>query len=545
MSYQVLARKWRPQNFPQLVGQQHVLQGLVHSLEQQRLHHAYLFTGSRGVGKTTVARILAKCLNCETGVTANPCGQCQACLEITAGRFLDLIEIDAASRTKVEDTREILDNVQYAPTRGRYKIYLIDEVHMLSGHSFNALLKTLEEPPPHVKFLLATTDPQKLPVTVLSRCLQYHLKNIDAADIAKQMGYILEQEKINSEPSALTLLSRAANGSMRDGLSLLDQAIAFGQGQVTEAATRGMLGSTEHQDVFAIIDALAAEDAQGLLAAAQTLNEKGADFADVMSALSRLLNQMALTQVIANPYTQEFSSEKVQELAKKFTAQHIQLLYQISIIAKRDLPLAPDARTGFEMALLRFLAFVPGGLQATAPVQVPTPVKTVPAPVARTAAPKPTPVSAPQIQTQPAAELNPIAPKVMMELTPENWRQVLDQLGLNGVTKQLAQHCILTSYQSNTITLAVDAQHAHLVNDRLKQTLTTALQNYVGQPIKLALSAAQQAVHTPAQAVKQERNEQQRQAESAIENDLFVHAMQNQLGAQVEANSIKPLSEEK
>jgi DNA polymerase-3 subunit gamma/tau len=525
MSYQVLARKWRPQNFPELVGQQQVLQGLVHSLEQQRLHHAYLFTGSRGVGKTTVARILAKCLNCEVGVTANPCGTCQPCQEITAGRFLDLIEIDAASRTKVEDTREILDNVQYAPTRGRYKIYLIDEVHMLSGHSFNALLKTLEEPPPHVKFLLATTDPQKLPVTVLSRCLQYHLKNIDPQDIAKQMAYILEQENISSEAQALTLLSRAANGSMRDGLSLLDQAIAFGQGSVTEAATREMLGSTEHQDIFAIIDALAANNAQALLAAAQALSEKGADFTEVLAALSRLLNQMALTQVIANPYTQEFSAEKVQALAKQFTAQHIQLLYQISIIAKRDLPLAPDARTGFEMSLLRLLAFQPSSLGVSSPAPA----------FAKATAGKP-------VQQQPTmVNPTPVQTIPAVQLTPETWRDVLGQLTLNGVAKQLAQHCVLTSYEAGVIKLAVDAQHAHLLNDRLKQTITTALQMYLGQPIKVQIESAQQAVHTPAHAVQQERNEQQRQAEGAIESDLFVQAMQSQLGAQVEPNSIKPV----
>ena len=358
--YQVLALKWRPKNFADMVGQQHVVQTLTNALIQQRLHHAYLFTGTRGVGKTTVARIIAKCLNCEIGLTDKPCEQCSACVEINSGRFIDLIEVDAASRTKVEDTREMLDNVQYAPSIGRYKVYLIDEVHMLSGHSFNALLKTLEEPPPHVKFLLATTDPQKLPATVLSRCLQFHLKNLTIEQISQHLTYVLQQENIPAEETALLQLGRAADGSMRDALSLLDQAIAFGNGAVSLTTVRSMLGSLCPSHLYSLIEALIQNNAQALFNGIQALAEQGADFAQALEDLLDLFHQMALLQAIPTLNASLFAdNETPRALAQQLTAEQLQLYYQIAVLGRRDLPFAPTPRSGFEMTLLRMLSFYP------------------------------------------------------------------------------------------------------------------------------------------------------------------------------------------
>ncbi|CEA01742.1 DNA polymerase III subunits gamma and tau [Pseudomonas saudimassiliensis] len=364
MSYQVLARKWRPRLFREMVGQTHVLQALINALDHNRLHHAYLFTGTRGVGKTTIARILAKCLNCEAGVSSEPCGTCSACREIDEGRFVDLIEVDAASRTKVEDTRELLDNVQYAPSRGRFKVYLIDEVHMLSSHSFNALLKTLEEPPAHVKFLLATTDPQKLPVTILSRCLQFSLKNMLPEKVVEHLRHVLAEEQVPFDDESLWLLGRAADGSMRDGLSLTDQAIAFGNGQLQAAEVRSMLGTIDHGQVFGLLQALAAGDARALLAAVTELAEQGADFAGVLAELISTLQRVAIAQVLPEAADNSLGDqERVLALAGQVSAEDVQLFYQLALHGRRDLPLAPDPRGGFEMALLRMLAFRPGTLQ--------------------------------------------------------------------------------------------------------------------------------------------------------------------------------------
>lgn len=368
MSYQVLARKWRPRLFREMVGQTHVLQALINALDHNRLHHAYLFTGTRGVGKTTIARILAKCLNCEAGVSSEPCGVCSACREIDEGRFVDLIEVDAASRTKVEDTRELLDNVQYAPSRGRFKVYLIDEVHMLSGHSFNALLKTLEEPPAHVKFLLATTDPQKLPVTILSRCLQFSLKNMLPERVVEHLRHVLAEEQVPFDEESLWLLGRAADGSMRDGLSLTDQAIAFGNGQLRAAEVRAMLGTIDQGQVFDLLNALVANDAPGLLAAVAELAEQGADFAGVLAELITTLQRVAVAQVLPEAADNSLGDQqRVLELAGRVSAEDVQLFYQLALHGRRDLPLAPDPRGGFEMALLRMLAFRPGTLTHTGP----------------------------------------------------------------------------------------------------------------------------------------------------------------------------------
>lgn len=360
MSYQVLARKWRPRFFAEMVGQEHVLRALINALNDQRLHHAYLFTGTRGVGKTTIARILAKCLNCEQGVSATPCGECSSCREIAEGRFVDLIEVDAASRTKVEDTRELLDNVQYAPTRGRYKVYLIDEVHMLSTHSFNALLKTLEEPPEHVKFLLATTDPQKLPITVLSRCLQFSLKNMTPDKIVSYLETVLKSENVSYEETALWQLGRAAQGSMRDALSLTDQAIAYGQGEVFEHQVNAMLGTIDRGRVFKLAEILATGHVAELLSLVAAMAEHGPDYDEVVQALMQLWHKVAVAQVAPSSVDNtEGDKAAIMQLAAAMRAEDIQLFYQTALVGRKDLPLAADPRQGFEMILLRMLAFKP------------------------------------------------------------------------------------------------------------------------------------------------------------------------------------------
>jgi DNA polymerase-3 subunit gamma/tau len=360
MSYQVLARKWRPRSFREMVGQTHVLKALINALDSQRLHHAYLFTGTRGVGKTTIARIIAKCLNCETGITSSPCGECSVCREIDEGRFVDLIEIDAASRTKVEDTRELLDNVQYAPSRGRFKVYLIDEVHMLSSHSFNALLKTLEEPPPYVKFILATTDPQKLPATILSRCLQFSLKNMTPERVVEHLTHVLSAENIPFEDDALWLLGRAADGSMRDAMSLTDQAIAFGEGKVLATDVRAMLGTLDHGQVYDVLTALIDGDARSLLEAVRHLAEQGPDWSGVLSEILNVLHRVAIAQALPEGVDNGHGDrDRVLALAQALPAEDVQFYYQMGLIGRRDLPLAPDPRGGFEMVLLRMLAFRP------------------------------------------------------------------------------------------------------------------------------------------------------------------------------------------
>lgn len=393
MSYQVLARKWRPRIFREMVGQEHVLQALINALDHNRLHHAYLFTGTRGVGKTTIARILAKCLNCETGVSSEPCGQCSACREIAEGRFVDLIEVDAASRTKVEDTRELLENVQYAPTRGRYKVYLIDEVHMLSNSSFNALLKTLEEPPPHVKFLLATTDPQKLPMTILSRCLQFNLKNMNPERIVQHLKFVLEKELVPFEESALWQLGRSADGSMRDAMSLTDQAISYGSGKITEAEVRAMLGTIDQSAVYEITNALAALDGKAMLAAVEKMSEHAPDYASALAEMLSVLHRVAIAQALPEAVDNSHGDkERIMQLAQQLPPEDVQLFYQTALLGRRDLPLAPDPRAGFEMVLLRMLAFKPQGV-----LEIPAnalPVSGAPTkPTTPVSAPAPTPSS--------------------------------------------------------------------------------------------------------------------------------------------------------
>ena len=424
MSYQVLARKWRPRSFREMVGQTHVLKALINALDSQRLHHAYLFTGTRGVGKTTIARIIAKCLNCETGITSTPCGTCSVCKEIDEGRFVDLIEIDAASRTKVEDTRELLDNVQYAPSRGRFKVYLIDEVHMLSSHSFNALLKTLEEPPPYVKFILATTDPQKLPATILSRCLQFSLKNMTPERVVEHLSHVLGVENVPFEDDALWLLGRAADGSMRDAMSLTDQAIAFGEGKVMAADVRAMLGTLDHGQVYDVLHALINGDAKALLEAVRHLAEQGPDWNGVLSEILNVLHRVAIAQALPEGVDNGHGDrDRVLALAQALPAEDVQFYYQMGLIGRRDLPLAPDPRGGFEMVLLRMLAFRPADT-ADAPRQPLKPVGisqatvdsaqavAAPAPAVPVATVAPAPVVSAPVAPAPVAAPEPVAPPV-------------------------------------------------------------------------------------------------------------------------------------
>jgi DNA polymerase III, subunit gamma and tau len=400
VSYQVLARKWRPRTFREMVGQEHVLKALINALDHNRLHHAYLFTGTRGVGKTTIARILARCLNCEVGISSAPCGECSACREINEGRFIDLIEVDAASRTKVEDTRELLDNVQYAPTRGRFKIYLIDEVHMLSNHSFNALLKTLEEPPAHVKFLLATTDPQKLPITILSRCLQFNLKNMSPERIVQHLQHVLQEEMVPFDEAALWQLARSADGSMRDALSLTDQAIAFGSGKVSSTDVTAMLGTIDHKLIEQLMSALIEGDGAALLTAVAHFAEQSPDYHSALGDLITLLHRIAIAQALPEAVDNSYGDrEQILKFAMALAPEDVQLFYQTGLLGRRDLPLAPDPRSGFEMTLLRMLAFKPQGV-----VDVPSQPLARAATGEGTTAKKPEPASVPPSPASTAAK---------------------------------------------------------------------------------------------------------------------------------------------
>ncbi len=536
MSYQVLARKWRPRNFEQMVGQPHVLRALVNALQDGRLHHAYLFTGTRGVGKTTVARILAKCLNCEAGVTAQPCGECSACREIDEGRFVDLIEVDAASRTKVEDTRELLDNVQYAPTRGRYKVYLIDEVHMLSGHSFNALLKTLEEPPPHVKFLLATTDPQKLPVTILSRCLQFNLKRMPPQLIAEHLQSILSQEGIAADSTALNQLALAADGSMRDALSLLDQAIAFGGGQVGDAEVRDMLGGISREHLHTIVAALADGDAEALMQAGERLAEQAPDYDGVLAELISLLHQLALAQLVPGALDSVFGDpQHIQALASRLSPEDVQLFYQIALVGRRDLPLAPDPKAGFEMIMLRMLAFRPAG-EAGGGVGKKSSGASAPSPVHE-------PSAAPTLgaENRPVPAAPKAAPQPPVAAACDDWGAIVQALGLRAMALTLASNCALKYHRDGHVYLVLGKQHEGLRTKNAEQRLEKALGEYYGETIKLTIEIDQPQRETPAQAVQRGQEERQQAAEQAIETDRVTQALKETFGAEVVPGSIKPL----
>jgi DNA polymerase-3 subunit gamma/tau len=527
MSYLVLARKWRPRTFGELAGQQHVLRALVNALNSGRLHHAFLFTGTRGVGKTTIARILAKSLNCEKGVSAEPCGQCSACQEIDAGRFVDLLEVDAASRTKVDDTRELLDNVQYTPARGRYKVYLIDEVHMLSTHSFNALLKTLEEPPPHVKFLLATTDPQKLPITVLSRCLQFNLKRLTPSLIIKRLTEIVAAEELEHEPEALRLVAKAAQGSMRDALSLLDQVIAFSGGKLGAQDTRSMLGTIEQGHVVELLDAIAAQDAKRVLSCVAELDERAPDYHGVLADLAALLQRVALYQAVPDMQLDEADdAEALARLARVFSPEDVQLNYQIALVGRRDLDLAPDARGGFEMVLLRMLAFQPAreGVVDAAPAV---------ASRARTT-PFPQPASATPVNGK-AATKTPVG---------DDWARIVAQLNLQGPVSQLAAHCTLLGREGDRVRLLLDESGEPFRRPTLEDKLTQALSAHFGAAIKLDIevgaNAPSVAIDTPARRQQADAQDKLQAARAAIESDPNVRAMRDIFGATVQPESVKP-----
>lgn len=587
MEYQVLARKYRPRNFAEMVGQEHVLQALVNALDNNRLHHAYLFTGTRGVGKTTLARILAKCLNCEQGVSSLPCGDCSICRDIAANRMVDLIEVDAASRTKVDDTRELLDNVQYAPTSGRYKIYLIDEVHMLSAHSFNALLKTLEEPPPHVKFLLATTDPQKLPVTVLSRCLQFNLKNLAPERIAEHLATVLSSEQVPAEQDALWALARAAQGSMRDALSLTDQAIAHGNGTVTDKDVTAMLGVIERTHIVDIARALAAEDGAALLAVVATMAEQGPDFDAAAAELLSLWHQIAIAQTVPEAVDRSMVYfTDVVALAELFSREQIQLCYQMTLMGRKDMLHAHDLRAAFEMLLLRCLAFIPGNgteqpIASTAaaaatemgetPAKKPQPV--APAPDARAAtaavapavahAAQPTVRQAERIAGQPPMPTesdDTAAPPPWLrdeqldddvaaaasekfaidQLTAERWVALRRQLHLGGALGEIASNCALHSVSAQQLTFTLDPDATALLRDQHPGELAAAINALADQPVTVEIVVASSATATPRSAAQQANSELHQQALQALYADPQVQQAQQLLAAVLDENSVVP-----
>lgn len=563
MSYQVLARKWRPANFETLVGQEHVQRALVNALDEDRLHHAYLFTGTRGVGKTTIARIFAKALNCEKGVTSKPCGECGSCVEIAEGRFVDLIEVDAASRTGVDDTRELLENVQYAPTRGRYKVYLIDEVHMFSKSSFNALLKTLEEPPPHVKFLLATTDPQKLPVTILSRCLQFNLKRLPVSLIISHLQNILQTDAVEHDLIALQLLAEAADGSMRDALSLMDQALAFGGGSIHEHEIREMLGTISRDKVLNIVKALINRDASATLAAVEVLAELTPDYENVLAELLSLFHHMALAKKVPEALDDYVSErETVLTMSEQLSSEDLQLFYQIALIGRRDLPLAPDLRSGLEMVLLRMLSFRPASTGQVISAATNTSANVPASQPSQTAAPQAAPTATPDASSQVAqakvAEPRP-ATSPVPQATPvpvavnrssRDWREILEALAINGMVKQLAANCVLQELEDNTVTLAVDAGHQQLRNAKSEARLKQALCEYFDKDLRLEIvvntatmdETVKQQIETPAQSQARESGERQQQAEASIESDSFVQSMKENFNAEIVPGSVKPLT---
>jgi DNA polymerase-3 subunit gamma/tau len=540
MSYLVLARKWRPRTFEELVGQDHVRRALTNALDSGRIHHAFLFTGTRGVGKTTIARIFAKSLNCERGVSSKPCGVCGACRDIDAGRFVDLLEVDAASRTKVDDTRELLDNVQYAPARGRCKVYLIDEVHMLSTHSFNALLKTLEEPPPHVKFLLATTDPQKLPVTVLSRCLQFHLRRLPLAQIQERLAEIARAEKVEFEPAALRAIARGAEGSMRDALSLLDQVLAFGGGRALESEVRTLLGTLDRRHVEGILNALAGQDGAALMACVAQLDERAPDYDQALGELSAAIQRMALLQALPELRGEDEEQDAtLAVLAAKFAPEDLQLLYQIAIMARRDLDYAPDARGGFEMALLRMLAFRPESLSGTAPAGSPPSAKAAPDAKGshRSTSATRSLSAAPVVSAAARGAASPGAAAADID-----WPAIVAGLSLQGPAGQLAAHCVLVGRSNDLVKLRLDRSGEVFRRPQLEQKLAQALAAHFGQPVRLDIAVSEAEEVTPARQQARAADDRLKAAEQAIETDSNVRAMREIFGATVQPGSVKPLN---
>jgi DNA polymerase-3 subunit gamma/tau len=539
MSYQVLARKWRPRTFDQVIGQEHVVRALSNALDQKRLHHAYLFTGTRGVGKTTLARIVAKALNCETGITSTPCGQCTACTEIDKGRFVDLLEVDAASNTQVDAMRDLLENAQYAPTVGRFKVYIIDEVHMLSRNAFNAMLKTLEEPPAHVKFILATTDPQKVPVTVLSRCLQFNLKQMGPANIAGHLKNILEQENITAEPVALSLLSRAAEGSMRDALSLLDQAIAYGSGSVHEQEVRAMLGAIDQTYLFGLLESLVAGDGAALIRQAEAMEDRSLSFDAALQELAQLLYQITLAQTVPQAIAADLPERaQILSLAQRIAPEQVQLYYQIATLGRRDLSLAPDEFAGFGMTLLRMLAFAPSEQAIIYPQPAQPSVAPVNPPVANEPAPA---IVAPPVPGKAELSGKLDAIRSVLQTTSGfngDWRSFVDSLK-GGFSKTLAQNCELVSYDEKSIVLCVRESQKHLLAPSYQEMLKTALKDRFGN-LKISIETGGSG-NTPAAQISQEKAQRQANAEEAIRDDPFIRNLAETFGASVNPSSIKPI----
>jgi len=575
MSYQVLARKWRPNTFSEMVGQEHVLQALINALDNDRLHHAYLFTGTRGVGKTTIARILAKCLNCEAGVSSKPCGTCSSCEEIASGRFIDLMEIDAASRTGVDDMRELLDNVQYAPARGRFKIYLIDEVHMLSKSSFAALLKTLEEPPEHVKFLFATTDPKKLPITVLSRCLQFNLKNLSTEKIAHHLNFVLNEEKLPCEELGTLALARAADGSMRDALSLTDQAIGHGGGKITESDVNAMLGTIDRSFAIGICNALITGDGTQLLNEVSKIAELSPDYVMVLADLLSIWHQVAIMQTVPESMDKTLSHyAQICDIASSVSREDIQLYYQICLLGRKDLDLAPDLKSGFEMVLLRALAFRPG----SAPVVKKNPVtqanegaeSSLKKPqteghVVPQALHKSTPkVESPDAQKsavieQVVPEITPVKEQAAVELkvadlpvetnsnialnqlAPNNWLEVHSQLNLGASLGEIASHCLFSERRENQLFFIIDQQQTSLYDSAHQQGLAEALSKYFGVQVSVEISFGVAQKETPRAANIRAKEERLAAAIEVLNQDPDLQEFKKKFDANLDTNTVRPI----
>ena len=541
MSYQVLARKYRPRSFDTLVGQAHVVQALKNALDQKRLHHAYLFTGTRGVGKTTLARILAKSLNCEKGISSSPCGICAACSEIDQGRYVDLIEVDAASNTQVDNMRDLLDNAQYAPTQGQFKIYIIDEVHMLSKSAFNAMLKTLEEPPEHVKFILATTDPQKVPVTVLSRCLQFNLKQMPSLSISEYLEKILKEEGIVYEINALYLIAKSANGSMRDALSILDQGIAYCGGTIEETTIKKMLGAIDQSYLFNLIHAVIEQDGNKALEIAKEMNERNLSFDAALNDLANLIQTISVAQAIPDALEASYlDRDQVITLTKQISAEQLQLLYQIAILGRRDLYLAPEEFAGFTMTLLRMLSFAPQEAIASkvlSPQKKEIPINVI----------KPEIISKPNQVSPDALEIKKkieVIDEIKDEETKEtlifngNWRELVDQLKL-GLVKALAQQSELVSFKNNEMILSIADEHKHLLNETYQKKLESSLSEYFNQRIKLVI-LQKGANNSPLKQKQEERSTLMKDTEEAMLQDQFVQSLLTEFNAEIIPSSIKP-----
>jgi DNA polymerase-3 subunit gamma/tau len=528
MTYQVLARKWRPRVFEEIVGQPHVVTALANALESKRLHHAYLFTGTRGVGKTTLARILAKAINCETGITSKPCGKCRACIDIDAGRFVDLLEVDAATNTKVDEMRELLDTAQYMPVAGRFKVYIIDEVHMLSRHAFNSMLKTLEEPPEHVKFILATTDPQRLPVTILSRCLQFNLKPLSPPLIAGHLKHVLTAEGVAFEEPALAQLAKAAAGSLRDSLSLLDQAIAHGAGKVTAAQVAEMLGSLGGDLVWPLLERVVEGDGKGVIEEAERIASRSLSLDTALEDLAAILHRIALAQAGASLADDDADVQRVEAMAKRLDAGRVQVMYQIALLGRRDLPLAPDEFAGFTMALLRMLSFADLGAEPRAGAGK--------APAEKMVVRQPARVAVPEAAAAPAAT----APAAAAASFDGDWPGLVERLRLTGMAGMAAKYAEFVAYANNHLELVVPDSHKMYAEKPYHEKLKAELTSHFGPGLRLTVRVGATAGRSVAAAKSREEAERQASAAEAIEDDPFVRELVRDLGAEVVSSSIRP-----